>query len=130
MKAESILIDNIKAAFSHLCVLEDEWIISNPYIFEEVDTRRAKTYLPDYMIYVLKEFRENPRSMVYIQLLSALNEYSKCKDSEHPMGLWFLLSGKQRRAVLNFLGHLLHNQKGCVDQDDIQKIMQRWKNVI
>lgn len=130
MKAEEIIINKIFCAFGSREALSDEWIISNEYIFEEVNAEEAVKYLPSYMVYVLRTFRSNTQSMVYMQVLWALNEYSKCKDKSNTyLGLWFLLSKEQRASVMAFLEHLLHNQPANVDAAEIRKIVKRWGNV-
>jgi len=127
MKAEEIIIKKITSAFELGKALTDEWITSNEYIFEEVDAEEAVKYLPSYMVYVLKTFRSDPQSMIYMQVLWALNEYSKCKDASNSyLGLWFLLTKEQRLAVMAFLEHLFHNQPVNIDADEIQKIIKRW----
>ena len=129
MKAEEIIIDKIASAFESEESIPDEWITSNEYIFEEVYAKEAKKYLPFYMVYVLKSFRSNPQSMVYMQVLWALNEYSKCKDeSDTYLGLWFLFTKEQKSSLMAFLEHMLHNQPANIDASDIQKIIKRWSH--
>jgi len=127
MKAEEIIINKIASAFEPGEAISDEWITSNEYIFEEVNAEEALKYLPFYLVYVLKTFRGDPQSMVYMQVLWALNEYSKCKDESNTyLGLWFLLTKEQKSSVMAFLEHLLHNQPANIDATEIQKIIKRW----
>ncbi len=129
MKAEKIIINKISSAFQMMKNPTDEWISNNPYFFEEVDLDEAKEYLPAFMIYITKNMKEDPQSMVYMQLLDTLNDYSKCKNLNNKnIGLWYLLSAIQRKAILAFLGHLLHNQAGNIDIEELQKIIKRWEN--
>ena len=129
MKAEKIIINKISSAFQMMKNPTDEWISNNPYFFEEVDLDEAKEYLPAFMIYIIKNMKEDPQSMVYMQLLDTLNDYSKCKNLNNKnIGLWYLLSTIQQKAILAFLGHLLHNQAGNIDIEELQKIIKRWEN--
>jgi len=129
MKAEKIIINKISSAFQIMKNPTDEWISNNPYFFEEVDLDEAKEYLPAFMIYIIKNMKEDPQSMIYMQLLDTLNDYSKCKNLNNKnIGLWYLLSAIQQKAILAFLGHLLHNQAGNIDIEELQKIIKRWEN--
>jgi hypothetical protein len=79
------------------------------------------------MVFVLNNMRSAPDSMVYLQLLYTLNNYSKCKSPGNlSQGFWFLLSKKQKNAVLAFLGHLLHNQPINLDTRELNKVISRW----
>ena len=130
MDAESMIIGKIRNAFTVDDSVDDEWIKSNPYIFEEMDAEEAIKYLPSFMIYVLNTFRNNSQSDVYIQLLSAFNEFSKCKNSEiKHLNLWFVISAEQRRVILAFLGHLLKNQPANIDEEELSNIIKRWQRI-
>ncbi len=126
MNATQIIADKINSAFSAPKNLTDNWIESNPYIFEELTDSEAKEYIPGFMVFVLKNMNSTPGSNVYVQLLNALNNFSKCK---HPPGLWFSLSTKEKSSVLAFLGHLLHNQPANIDEQLLIKIISRWQQV-
>ncbi|MGE8361419.1 hypothetical protein [Pseudomonas sp.] len=128
MKAEQMIIDKIILAFPSRACLSDERIENNPYVFEKLSAREAAAYIPAYMIYVLQKLRCSPGSMVYMQLLFAINTYSKCKASDDlSAGLWFVLDLNQRRAMLAFLSHLVHNQPGNIDASELKKIISRWQ---
>jgi len=129
MESEQIIIDKICSAFTIQDAPSDEWILSNPYIFEEISVSQAISYLPAYMIFVLRNMRNDPQSVVYMQLLFTLNEYSKCKDPDNlDLGLWFLLNKSQKHAVMAFLGHILHNQHANIDEEELRIIINRWKD--
>ena len=127
MEAENIIIQKIEEAFPLRDKLTDEEIESNPYLLEESTTKESIAYLPTLMIYVLNNFRSDPQSMVYIQLIFALNEYSKIKSSNE-QNIWLTLRTLQQKAILAFLGHLHHNQPANIDSDELHKIINRWKN--
>jgi hypothetical protein len=129
LKAEEIIINKIIEAFEIEDSISDEWVRSNEYIFEEVSIGEALRYLPCFMIYILKTYRTEPQSMVYIQFLFALNNYSKHKNTANvSKGIWHHLSGQQKSLVLAFLKHLLHNQPVNLDTEEISKIIKRWQS--
>lgn len=119
MEAENIIINKIKRAFAFSSSLSHEAIESNPYKLEEGTPEEFRESLPSFMIYVLRSFREEPQSTVYMQLLFNLNEYSKSKS------LQVIFNNEQQTAILAFLQHLLHNQPANIDEEEIQKIINR-----
>lgn len=127
MSAEQIVAGKIAAAFSLTSRPEDAWIAANPYVFEQVSAAEAKELMPAYMMFVLARFRADPGSLVYMRVLYALNDYSKCKGADGEF--WRLLSRGQQNAVLAFVQHLLHNQPANTDQDTLRKIMGRWQGI-
>ena len=130
MKAEQILIESIERAFPERKGLTDEWIEGNPYLFEQIPASEALQYLPTYMIFVLQELRGNPGSLVYLQVLYALNNYSKCKSADDQFqGIWFLFSNQQKKSIINFISHLTHNQPENIDAHELKKISSRWQPV-
>ncbi|MDG9924238.1 MULTISPECIES: hypothetical protein [unclassified Pseudomonas] len=130
MKAELILIESIKRAFPERKGLTDEQIEGNPYLFEQIPASEALQYLPTYMIFILQELRGNPGSLVYLQVLYVLNNYSKCKSADdQSQGVWFLLSTQQKKSIMNFISHLSHNQPENIDADELKKISNRWQPV-
>jgi hypothetical protein len=127
VNAEQVIVEKISSAFLIDQRPTDEWIESNPYIFEKISASEAKEYIPAFMVFVLNNMRSDPDSMVYLQLLYAFNNYSKCKSPDNTsQGVWFLLSKQQKNAVLAFLGHLLHNQPINIDKRELNKIINRW----
>jgi len=83
------------------------------------------------MCYVLRTFRQNPQSRVYIQLLFSLNEYAKCKNVEiKHLNLKYKLHHQQLSSVIEFLKHIRYNQPANIDSDEIDKIITHWKNSI
>ena len=126
MNAAQIIANKVNSAFSAPKTLTANWIESNPYIFEELSDLEAKEYIPSFMLFVLENLRDDPGSNVYMQLLQAFNNYSKCK---HPPGFWFLLTAAEKSAILAFLGHLLHNQPANIDTELLTKIINRWQQV-
>lgn len=130
MKAEQILIESIESAFPERKELTDEWIEENAYLFEQIPASEALRYLPTYMIFVLQELRSNPGSLVYLQVLYALNNYSKCKSAnDQYKGIWFLLSNQQKKSIINFISHLTNNQPANIDAHELKKIANRWHSV-
>jgi len=128
IKAEEIIIKEIKIAFPEFRVLSDQEIESNPYVLETAPKTQLPNYLVAFMVYVLSSFRNVGITQVYDQLLYNLNEYSKCKNPESEnWGVWFKLEQNQRHAILAFLGHMLHNQKANIDVEELQKIIGRWR---
>ena len=74
-QSEKWLIDKIQDCFSEIKSISwqsDSWIEENPYIFETVNPDEAIFYLPAFMTYVLKTFRKNSGSIVYMKTLDAL----------------------------------------------------------
>lgn len=129
VEAENLIIEKIYSAFPSRETMSDDFIESNPYLLEESSPQEARSYLPSFMTYVLKNFRQDPQSMVYLQLLFNLNEYSKCKNPDNlNLNLWFILSPAQQKAVLAFLSHLLHNQPTNFDSAGLGKIIRRWQD--
>ncbi|MCX4030233.1 hypothetical protein H0A36_26480 [Endozoicomonas sp. SM1973] len=127
MKAEEIITKKILSEFTVDNSVTDDWIESNAYTFEGVSLKEAIKYLPSFMIYVLRTFRSDQQSMVYMQLLFTLNEYSKCKNAgDSNLGLWFMLNSRQKVVVLDFLVHILHNQSANIDEGELRKIVRRW----
>ena len=124
MKSESIVVNKINTAFDVERYPDNHWISENPYIFEEIAEDEATNYIGAYMVYVLNDFRKNPDSVVYMNLIFSLNEYSKSKS-----GLWLSLNIPQRTSVLAFLQHLLHNQPANIDAEEILKIIGRFSKV-
>jgi hypothetical protein len=127
MEAEEIVINKIKSAFPNYKVLRAEEIEANPYILEETSPAQLPSHLAAFMVYVLLSFRSTGITQAYDQLLNNLSEYSKCKspDSEH-LGIWFRLAPNQRKSILSFLNHMLHNQRGNIDEEILEKIIGRW----
>ncbi|MEO4049452.1 DUF6714 family protein [Pseudomonas sp. CAU 1711] len=130
MKAEQILIESIAKAFPERKELTDEWIEENPYLFEQISASEALQYLPSYLMYVLQKLRVNPGSLVYVQVLYTLNNYSKCKsaDDQH-QGIWYLLSNQQKQSIIHFIAHLTHNLPANIDAHELKKISNRWQPV-
>jgi hypothetical protein len=130
VKAEQILIESIERAFPERKELTDEWIVNNPYLFEQIPAPEALQYLPTYIMFILQELRSNPGSLVYLQVLYALNNYSKCKSAnDQYQGIWFLLSNQQKKSIISFISHLTHNQPANVDAHELKKISDRWQPV-
>lgn len=130
MKAEQILIESIERAFPERKELTDEWIEKNPYLFEQIPASEALQYLPTYIIFVLQELRGNPGSLVYLQVLYALNNYSKCKSADDQyQGIWFLITSQQKKSIINFISHLTHNQPANIDAHELKQISNRWQPV-
>ncbi|AVO51624.1 hypothetical protein [Ectopseudomonas mendocina] len=130
MKAEQFTSEKIALAFPEMKNLSDESIERNPYIFESLSACEAVELIPAYMVYALKNLRSNPGSMVYLQLITTINNYSKCKNpGDTHAGLWFILSVHQKKAMLAFLGHLANNQPANIDAHELNKIIKRWQSV-
>lgn len=120
---------NIEGEYQSWMQILDNWIENNEYIFEEVNSDKAIFYLPAYMIYVLKTFRENHQSMVYLKTLEALSEYGKCKNKELSyLNVKYILNDAQLKSVRAFLKHLRYNQPANIDIEWIVKIINNWKN--
>jgi len=127
MKAEEIIINEIKAAFPDYKALQTEEIEADPYLLEKANSVQLPSYLAAFMVYVLSSFRNTGITQEYDQLLQNLNEYSKCKNPENKsLGIWFKLQLNQKKSVLAFLSHMLHNQKGNIDEEELTRIIGRW----
>jgi hypothetical protein len=119
---------NIESEYQSWMQIPDNWIENNVYVFEEANNvdKEIFYYLPAYMRYVLKTFRKNSQSMVYLKTLDTLSEYGKCK---HELGVKYMLNNSQLKAVREFLKHLRYNQPANIDIEQLDRIIKNWKNI-